>query len=284
MKNIHKISICAALCSLGLVAHAQTIIDPLNGTGGITYTNYLTLDQSQAGAVGGVADGVSFTQSGSGLQDNYTGSTAHAEQAMSLAPGTSFGTTFAVGDTLSVASTVASSGVLEDFGLAITAGPATVASAGNSWDSRATFDFMTISIRPSTANNPVASIKVTTSVSGSVVANGPIGGGYTANPSVASITGLYIDWLSTTGAGENFAYGYLTAGSIENQVGTITYAPGSTIGNDIGFYGDLRATGTSIGNFQNLSITAVPEPSTLAMCGVGFVGLLLALRRKQYIS
>jgi hypothetical protein len=55
---------------------------------------------------------------------------------------------------------------------------------------------------------------------------------------------------------------------------------GSTIGAAIGFYGDIRATGTSLGPISNLTIT-VPEPATLALCGMGLAGLFVVVRRKK---
>jgi hypothetical protein len=54
-----------------------------------------------------------------------------------------------------------------------------------------------------------------------------------------------------------------------------------SIGTEIGFYGDLRATGQSLSSFSNLAISPIPEPSTLAMCGMGLAGLFVGLRRKK---
>src|ERR1039457_1421953 len=92
MKKISAIIIAG---SLGLAVQAQ-VIDPLTGgLGG--YTTYQVLDNSL-----GAGQGVSFTDSGSGLQANYVGTGTSAEQALFLAPASSFSTPFVVGDTLTV--------------------------------------------------------------------------------------------------------------------------------------------------------------------------------------
>jgi hypothetical protein len=170
-----------------------------------------------------------------------------------------------VGDTLSVSTAIPVSSTLEDFGLAISSATPVAAGSGNAFNSRPNFDWASISIRPSQN-----SIRVNTSISGVVnTSGGVIGIGSPAN-----ITGLYITWVSP----DVFNLGYMTAsGSVSDE--NITFANGSTIGTDIGFYGDLRAAGTSLGTFSNL--TVVPEPSSLALCGVGCAGLFAILRRKN---
>ena len=265
-----KISAILLACSIGIAIEAQTVIDPL--TGSLSgYTTTLVLDNGN-----GNGNGVSFTDSGSGLQANYVGSTATAEQALLLAPASSFSTTFAVGDILSVGVNVPngpqSGSYTADFGLAIAATvtpPA--ASSGNSWSSRNLFDWASVSVRP-----PQSSIRLNTSVSGTLTT-----GSFVQNnvPS-STVTELFIAW---TGA-ETFQLGYVT-NSIPVIAETVTFAGTSTIGTAIGFYADQRdADGgiiNSTGVFSDLAIAPVPEPSTLALCGLGIAGLVAWKRRKQ---
>jgi hypothetical protein len=255
-----KISALTVVCSLGLAAQAQ-IIDPLDGTGGISYSTTLVLDNSHG------VSGASFTSTGSGLSVNFVGTTSDPEQALFLANTTAFSTTFAVGDILSVLTSVPASGITDDFGLAIAATKTpTAASAGNSWNSRPLTDYAEIALRPS-QNAVVGSY----SISGAIGSATQIGVSSTAN-----ISELYVKWVSA----DVFTFGYVRGGvSIDDY--TSTFAGSSTIGTAIGFYGDIRATGTSIGTFSDLTIAPIPEPSTLALSGLGFAGLLLAARRKN---
>jgi hypothetical protein len=83
--------------------------------------------------------------------------------------------------------------------------------------------------------------------------------------------------------GNAFTVGYVSGGIVDDT-GTITFASGSTIGSEIGIYGDLRATGTSLGSLSDLSIvpiSAVPEPASLALFGMGVLGLSVIARRKS---
>jgi hypothetical protein len=53
----------------------------------------------------------------------------------------------------------------------------------------------------------------------------------------------------------------------------------NTGGTDIN--GDAPIAPPNLNNFANFSLTAVPEPTTLALAGLGGFGMLMALRRKQ---
>lgn len=60
----------------------------------------------------------------------------------------------------------------------------------------------------------------------------------------------------------------------------ITRTP--TTANDadvIGFYSDIRGAGV-LGNVDNLTIAAIPEPTTFALLGLGMAGLLVVRRRR----
>ena len=268
---MNKISIILLASSLALATQAQ-LIDPL--TGSLSgYTTTLVLDNSH-----GAGSGVSFTDSSSGLQANFTGTVADPEQAFFLAPAASFGTVFAVGDVLSVnvamtPATPASSSVNLDFGLAVasTVTP-TAAGSGNSYDARKTFDWAEISVRPSQ-----------TVVRGGWETNSAAGVTQVTTPNLAAaantVSQLYIQWNSAN----VFTLGYVDTSSVSHNVFTATFTDGAPIGTAIGFYSDMRDIGgTTLGDFTNLSIQPIPEPTTLALCGFGgFLGLAGWLRRKK---
>ena len=260
-------------CSLGMALKSQTVIDPL--TGSLSgYTSTVILNNAD----GADGDGATFTDSGSGLQANFVGTVSDPEQALFLAPASSFSTTFAVGDILSVDVTVPngpqSGSATADFGLAIasTATP-TPAGSGNSWNSRTTFDYATISVRP-----PQSAIRSNLSYSGE--AGAPVStGGTVSSVSSSTVTELYIQWDSAY----VFTLGYSTgSGLIPDE--TVTFADDNpNIATAIGFYTDQRdqdgITGT--GDFTDLTISPAPEPSSMALCGMGLIGSLLALRRRK---
>jgi hypothetical protein len=263
MKNhLKQIGVFAWVCSLGLAAQAQ-LIDPLTGSLA-GYTDTTILDNSL-----GAGNGVSFTSSASGLQANYVGTGTTAEQALFLAPVSSFSTVFAVGDRLTVNVAMPVSAIQIDFGLAVaaTATP-TAASAGNSWNSRPLTDFASIYVRPSQT-----AVRGTTSISGTVTT------GFTPLTAAANtVSQLFIDWVST----DVFTLGYVDTSAVAHNWQTVTFAGASTIGTAIGFYGDLRATGTSLSYLNNLTIAPIPEPTSTALCGLGTVlGLASWLRRKN---
>jgi len=252
-----------------LAAQGQ-VIDPLTcGLGG--YTTTMVLENSL-----GTGGGVSFTSSGSGLQADFVGTGTPAEQALFLAPVTSFATIFAVGDRLTVNVAVPngpqSGSFTADFGLAIaaTATP-TAASAGNSWNSRTLFDWASVSVRP-----PQSSIRANSSISGTLVT----GTGVLSSVASSTVSQLFIDWVSA----DVFTLGYIDTSAVEHISKTITFAGASTIGTAIGFYSDMRNQGgiTTLGNFTDLAISPIPEPTSVALCGLGgLLGLVGWMRRKN---
>jgi hypothetical protein len=273
-----KINAILLLCSMGVVAQAQTtIIDPLTGRNTssgnlIGYTPYAVLENSL-----GAGAGLAFPSSPSGLSVSYTGTGANvAEQALFLSPASAFTSpTFAVGDTLEV--TVAtpvitiSNSFTEDFGLAIAAANPVAAGSGNVYNSRTLFDWASISIRPIQG-----SIRQNTSINGTLTT-----GSFVMSASPSAYTGLYITWVSSGAGGNVFNLGYLNSVGAQVFDDQVIFSSSSTIGTDIGFYGDLRYTGQSLGNFSNLAIV-VPEPTSLAICGMGgLLGLAGWMRRKK---
>ena len=255
-------TICAiiAVGSLTLASQAQ-VIDPL--TGSLSgYTTTLVLDNSL-----GAGSGVLFSSSASGLQSSFVGTVSQPEQALFLAPVSSFGTAFAVGERLSVNVSMPVSSTQMDFGLAVSSTATPIAAgSGNGYNSRTTFDWASVSVRPSQA-----------AVRGGADVSGTLNTSYNTGAAANTVTALYIDWVSA----DVFNLGYIDTSAVGHNLYTATFNGGSTIGAAIGFYGDLRAASTSLGNFTDLTISPVPEPSTLALCGAGFAGLFVAMRRKK---
>jgi hypothetical protein len=266
---------CAfVLLALGATSKAQlpggTVIDPLNNTLTSDYTFYHILDNGSAGA-----DSLSFSEVSGSLSASFVGSTNVAEQGFYIAPATDFSTVFAVGDTLFVgANNPGPNGTPEDIGLAIVASNPQNENSGNSFNSRNLFDYAEVSLR-STQNAAVASAGIN-GTGGISLAN--VGISNTANAD-----GLYIDWLSNTaGTSSNqdvFQLGYIE-GTTEFPIATGTFEAGSTVGTNIGLYGDVRTSGAVIGSLSNLSI-AVPEPATWATMIFGGAILVLFSRRSR---
>jgi hypothetical protein len=252
---IATMAICASVA-----VHAQ-VIDPLNGTVNPPYTSYAVNDTGL-----GNGDAVSNSEASGSLVPTAIGPTSTAEQELYLASASSFSTVFAVGDTLSVAVNVPAGSTAEDIGLAISANNPVSGNAGDTYNSRALFDWASISVRPSQT-----SIRQNTSINGTLTT-----GSFVLSPvAPATVTGLFITWVSPL----TFQLGYLTsAGAVLDD--TVTFEAGSTIGQEIGFYNDLRTTGASIGSLTNLTIST-PEPSTLALCGLGLAGLFGARKFRK---
>lgn len=97
-----------------------------------------------------------------------------------------------------------------------------------------------------------------------------LGGGATP----ASIAKLFI----ARTAADAYELGFYDAGNVRNIVSTRTGLTGVT-GGAIGLYSDVRAVGVR-GNIDNVLIAAIPEPASLALGGMAFLGLAVVRRRK----
>ena len=117
-------------------------------------------------------------------------------------------------------------------------------------------------------------ILANSSISGILVT----GNGVISAVNPTTVSQLFIDWVSA----DVFTLGYIDTSSVQHVSETVTFAGSSTIGTEIGFYGDLRATGLSLSSFSNLAISPIPEPTTMALCGLGgLLGLVGWMRRKN---
>ena len=256
-----KISALIIASSLGLGAHAQTLINAFNGESLANYTSTAVLENSD-----GAGSGVAFSDSTGGLVASFSGTVSAPEQALFLTP-----TALPVGDALTVFTSIPISSTTEDLGIAISAtATPTAAGSGNGYNSRTLFDWASVSVRPSQT-----AIRANTSISGTLTtANGVLGAA--AN----TVQELFIENLG----GNQFTLGYVDTGDVVHDSETVTFSSGSTIGDAIGIYGDIRTTGTSLGSLSDLTIEAnsqVPEPTSLALFGLGLAGLGFVARRKS---
>jgi hypothetical protein len=96
-----------------------------------------------------------------------------------------------------------------------------------------------------------------------------------------AVTGL---WISEPSTGV-YDVGYtLASGDILFHRYTVSGTqPGDTaIGTAIGFYADLRAGSDTYGFLDNLRLEPIPEPTTMAFCGLGgLLGLVAWMRRRM---
>ena len=255
-----KISIILMACSMAMVVRAQDI-DTLNNTSLAPYTLTPVL---YSGSGVPATTTISFSDTSGGLTAtaaNYN----DIEQALFLRSDYSL----TVGETLSV--TLANwTGTSQDFGLCVasTATPA-AASTNPLGNTRTTLSYAFIGIR-SGINHLVAS-----GFDGATaITTQQYQPGGTQVP-----TTLFI----TETAPNSFTFGAI-ASTVSTNGGAIdllnyTFVNNSGVGNAIGFYVDMRAANT-IGTLNDLTIS-VPEPATMALCGLGgFVGLVGWLRRK----
>jgi hypothetical protein len=254
-----------ALSTIGVAVYGQsTIVDTLNGTSLSPYTLTPVLYSGTSPDT----TAISFSDSSGGLQ--ATASTYNnIEQALFLRSDYSL----TVGETLEVTipSWVGSS---QDFGLCVasTATPPAVSTtySGGSTSTRNDLSYGYIGLRAG-GNHLVASgFDGSTGIT--TVQNQP---GGTQVPTTLFITETALN---------SFTFGAI-ASNISTNGGMIdlmnyTFVNNSGVGNAIGFYVDMRSANT-IGSMDNLTITVIPEPSTLALCGVGLAGMFTCLRRKK---
>ena len=257
MKKLSALIIASAI---GLAVQGQGIIDSFNGTDLSAYTLTPVL---YSGSGVPATTTIAFSDTSGALTAtaaNYN----DIEQALFLRSDYSL----SLGETLSV--TVPSwIGTSQDFGLCV-ASTATPSAASTSplGNTRTSLSYAFIGLRGG-ANHLVASgFDGATSI-----ATAQYQPGGTQVP-----TTLFI----TETAPNTFTFGAI-ASTVATNGGAIdllnySFVNNAGVGNAIGFYVDMRANNT-IGSMTNLNI--VPEPSTLALCGMGLAGLVGWARRKK---
>lgn len=104
-----------------------------------------------------------------------------------------------------------------------------------------------------------------------------------ANMVTGVITGLYMERVADNGGSWNL--GYLDANGddvfVQNR-STINGQAITTDGSYVGLYSDMRASTTTV-TFNNLSyglVTAIPEPSSFALCFLGLASVAVRRRRR----
>lgn len=255
-----KISAFIIASSMGLAVQAQ-LVDAFNGESLSAYTTTSILENSD-----GQGSGVSFSDASGGLVASFVGTVSDPEQALFLTP-----TALPVGDALTVGTSIPISSTAEDLGIAISAtATPPAAGSGNGYNSRTLFDFATISVRPSQT-----AIRANTSISGTLTTGNGV-----LSAAANTVSELFIE----NNGGGSFTLGYVDTSDVEHISETVAFSGTSTVGSAIGIYGDIRTAGTSLGTLSDLSIvpiSSVPEPSTLALCGMSLAGLCAAVRRKN---
>jgi hypothetical protein len=182
---------------------------------------------------------VSFSVNSGALIATYAGTSTH-EQLVFLRDDVSLD----VGETLIVDVAMGPTSQQMDFGLAISATATPGAADGTDTDTRDSFDWASVAIRPSQNN-----IRVNQSVNGVVnTATGAMSG-----ISETVVAALYITRSSAT----QFTLGYADTNSVFTAA-TVVNTTATDVATAIGFYADLRSGG-SLGTFDNLRILGFSE-------------------------
>lgn len=252
MKKIGIIMI-ASLMTMGVQAQ---LIDSFSGVGLGAYTLTRILDNGVAEA------NVSFSDASGALVASYAGTINQAEQVVFLRNDFSL----AVGNRLLVDVLFPTQTSDLDFGIAVsaTATPNSVANPTLT-DTRSTFNWTAVYARPN--QNAVRSAS---SINGTLVtATGVL----TADET--TVGQLFIERNSST----LFTLGYFDTSAVRHDSRTVTFTT-SDVGTAIGFYGDLRAVGGTLGSLDNLRMELIPEPSTAALAGLGLLALIARRLRR----
>jgi hypothetical protein len=260
MCEMKKMLVVLTVCLMGVVAQAGTFLDDFS-SGDLSGYTLSVLNQNSTDA-----PAVSFTSTGGAIQVTKGTSTANKAEQVVFLRNNSLG----VGEILRVdkkaVTMVGTANYYADFGLAIcyTQDPPDKA-LGVSADVRK--DMMAIYLKATYSNIGYCGYDGATGIVSLGSSSGVYGGTQAEKDAMyATVTGLFIRRASLN----TFVLGYsAAAGDVTAATFTVT---NTDIGNAVGFWGDMRYPSTAYGDLDNLRI--VPEPATLAMLGLGALGLL----------
>jgi hypothetical protein len=238
-----------------MAVQAQLVDDFSGGLGPYTQTIVLAQNADPALAFsigsGALLVGRTFSSGGNAQQDLFL------RNDYSLA----------VGNILRVDTAVATNSLYSDFGIVVSATVNPPAAVWTSGTASTRQDYIDVYVKGSYGTVGTIGFDGTTQkYSNSGIA--PTGG-------YPGLLGLYISRPSAS----EYDVGYTTA-SGDTLMYAYTGITDTTIGNAIGFYADVRAT-TTFGSLDNLRLVSIPEPSAIAMCGMGLAGLFVVMRRRN---
>lgn len=256
VQNLMKrIAIICVACVLGVASRAQILLDNFNQPGLSDYVKTVVLDNGIAEA------NVSFSDASGSLVASYAGTVNQPEQVLLLRNDLSLGVGFRLlVDVLFPAQTSQM-----DFGLAVSSTKTPTAASVSLTDTRNTFNWAAIYVRPS--QNAVRALS---SIDGTVATGTGV---LTADET--TVAQLFIERNTSS----LFTLGYYDTGGNRFVSRTASFTA-TDVGNAIGFYADLRAAGGSLGSLDNLQLGVIPEPSTSILAGFGLLALIAWMRRK----
>jgi autotransporter-associated beta strand protein len=182
---------------------------------------------------GNTTNNVTPSVAGGALVATYSGSATH-EQVVLLRDDVSL----EIGETLAVDVAMATTTLNMDLGLMVSAIDNPTAVSVSDTDTRNTFNWASVSVRPSQNT-----VRVNQISGGNVNTAAAV-----IDSAETNVSGLYITRNSAT----QFVLGYVDASSTSHVATTLNFAA-NNIGTALGFYMDVRSSGT-LGSFDNLRI------------------------------
>jgi hypothetical protein len=240
------------------VVSQAVVIDDFSDADLSEYT--LTRVSEGSGATSDVSN-ISFSQSTGSLAASYSGTSA-VEQVVFLRSDQSL----SVGSILTVDVNFAVQASTMDFGIAVAATTPTGSTSGD-LDTRDTASWAAVYVRPS--QDAVRSTFANSTA--------PVTGTGVLTAVETSVGRLFIRRNTAT----QFDLGYFNTSGVETISSSVTFTA-TNVGAQVGFYADLRASGGTLGSLDNLSISAIPEPSTYAaIAGLAILGTAVLKRRRR---
>jgi hypothetical protein len=261
----------AAAAALGFASGSAVfagpigLVDDFNTPGLTEYTQTRVLDNGVATA------NVSFSDATGNLVASYGGTPNSPEQVVLLRDDYTLG----IGEKLVVDVAQATSTVEMDFGIAISATESPTSASAGDTDTRDTFSWLAVYVRPSQN-----AVRVTSANNAA-----PVTASFVRAADETTVRNLFIQRLTAT----TFNVGYIDTNGIHhttnvdnmNMITPISFTA-TNVGDAVGFYADLRSAGTagtSLGPPDNLRI--VPEPAAALLALAGCLGIGFLRRRSK---